>query len=171
MSGIGPLWGMKERVVDHTAAEVSVELLYRRDGARLERALIGAFGNRELAQDAAAEAFVQLLRRGDGVEFPARWVWKAAFAIARGVAAEGSGRSDRPVPDTSVVAGERDLDVLEALRTLSPMQRQAVVLHHYAGFDLRAVAEITGSTVGALKVHLLRARQRMRTQLGDTHER
>lgn len=156
-----------ERVEDGTKVEVSVEALYRRDGARLERALVGAFGSRELAQDATAEAFAQLLRRGDGVQHPARWVWTAAFAIARGAAAEGSGRSDQVVPDSPVRSGERDLDVLNALRVLSPMQRQAVVLHHYAWFDLRAISEITGSTVGALKVHLLRARQRMRTQLGE----
>ena len=155
-----------ERVEDGTGIVVSVEALYRREGARLERALVGAFGSRELAQDATAEAFAQLLRRGDDVQHPARWVWTAAFAIARGVAAEGAGRSDQPVPDSPGRSGERDLDVLNALRVLSPMQRQAVVLHHYAGFDLRAIAEITGSTVGALKVHLMRARQRMRTQLG-----
>lgn len=171
MSGLGPLWGVSERVVDEDAAVMVVESLYRGDGARLERALVGSFGSPELAQDAAAEAFAQLLRRGDEVEQPGRWVWKAAFAIARGLATERSARSDRPVPDTPGPSQERDLDVLRALKVLSPMQRQAVVLHHYAGFDLRTIAEITGSTVGALKVHLLRARQRMRTQLGELHDR
>lgn len=171
MGGIGPVRGVMERVEDGTGVEVSVEALYRRDGARLERALVGSFGSRELAQDATAEAFAQLLRRGGDVQRPERWVWTAAFAIARGLAAEGADRSDRVVPDSPARSGERDLDVLQALRALSPMQRQAVVLHHYAGFDLRTIAEITGSTVGALKVHLLRGRQRMRTQLGarDDH--
>jgi len=36
----------------------------------------------EVASDAVAEAFAQLIRRGDEVRDPRAWVWRSAFRIA-----------------------------------------------------------------------------------------
>ena len=43
------------------------EEVYRRDGDRLWRSLLGFSGDREIADDAVAEAFAQLLQRGEGM--------------------------------------------------------------------------------------------------------
>jgi DNA-directed RNA polymerase specialized sigma24 family protein len=44
--------------------EQTVESVYREQGTRLWRAVFAYTGNREVADDAVAEAFTQLLHRG-----------------------------------------------------------------------------------------------------------
>lgn len=150
---------------DVSTERSEIELLYRSDGARIERSLVGAFGSREIAAEATAEAFAQLIRRGSAVRSPGAWVWRSAFAIARGLAAQTSPESIE-VKDVGVLDAEYPVDLLAALAELTVLQRQAVVLHHYAGFRLSEIAEITGSSPGALKVHLSRARRKLRKKLG-----
>ena len=65
---------------------------------------------------------------------------------------------------------EPAIDLVRALRRLSPNQRAAVVLHHAAGYPVADVAGIIGSTTGAVKVHLLRGRRRLRALLGEEGE-
>jgi RNA polymerase sigma-70 factor (ECF subfamily) len=55
---------------------------------------------------------------------------------------------------------------MEALRVLPRKQRAAVVLHHGAGYPVRDVARIIGSTPAAVRVHLSRGRRRLRELLG-----
>jgi len=62
----------------------AIERSYREQREKLWRALLLFCGDREIASDAVAEAFAQLLRRGGAVRRPDRWVWRAAFSIARG---------------------------------------------------------------------------------------
>src|SRR5437870_8933778 len=61
-----------------------VERIYREDGGRLWRAVLVFAGDPEVASDAVAEAFAQVLRRGRAVRSPGAWVWRAAFRIAAG---------------------------------------------------------------------------------------
>ena len=58
-------------------------------------------------------------------------------------------------------------DLVVALRSLSPRQRAAVVLHHAADYPIREVAAILGSTPAAVKVHLMRGRRRLRELLEE----
>lgn len=46
--------------------EQEVERLYRTEGARLWRAVMAYSGDTEIANDAVAEAFTQVLARGEG---------------------------------------------------------------------------------------------------------
>jgi RNA polymerase sigma factor (sigma-70 family) len=116
-----------------------------------------------------AEAFAQALRGGDSIRAPLPWVWKASFRIAAGelksrdrwrelVAAQ---ETAAPQPDSSAA------ELVAALARISPKQRAAVVLHHYAGYPVKEVAEIIGSTAPAVKVHLSRGRKRLRELLRD----
>ena len=59
-----------------------VEAVYRSVHPRLWRSLLSYTGDAELASDAVAEAFAQVLRRGDAVDDVAAWVWRSAFRIA-----------------------------------------------------------------------------------------
>lgn len=142
-----------------------LEALYRRDGGRLWRAVLMYGGDREVASDAVAEALAQALRRGGAIRDPGRWVWRAAFRIAAGELQLRRRQSE----ETEVQYEPSDLPLLlrEALARLSPKQRAAVVLHHYAGYPLRDVARIIGSTKSAVGVHLHRARERLRRLLED----
>lgn len=146
--------------------ETRLELLYREHGGRLWRAVAAFAGNREVASDAVAEAFAQALRRGDELRDPIAWIWRTAFRIASGEL-KGRGRSGDLVTEGAYEDAEPLTDVLAALAKLSPKQRAAVVLHHYAGYPVKEVADIVGSTSAAVKVHLNRGRKRLRELLGD----
>lgn len=149
-----------------------IERLYREQSPKLWRALFAWSSDPEVASDAVAEAFMQLLGRGGAVRDPQAWVWRSAFKIARGILKERhltSGEVD--MPDTIVTPVEADDDLLTALAALTPMQRAAIVLHHYAGYRASEVAAIVGSTAPAVRVHLSVGRRRLRSLLSEeVHE-
>lgn len=66
------------------------------------------------------------------------------------------------VPDTSP---ERLIDLVRALGRLSDRQRVAVVLADYAGWSHRQIAQLIGTTVATVGVHVHRARIRLRELL------
>jgi RNA polymerase sigma-70 factor (ECF subfamily) len=144
-----------------------LERLYREQGARMWRSVLAFAGDPEVASDAVAEAFAQALRRGDEIRDPERWLWRSMYRIAAGELKE-RGRRQMTDVERSYEIEEPARELISALRKLSPKQRSAVVLHHAAGYPLREVAAILGSTTGAVKVHLARGRRRLRALLeGD----
>jgi RNA polymerase sigma-70 factor (ECF subfamily) len=142
-----------------------LERCYRRQHDKLWRSLLLFCGDPDVASDALAEAFAQALRRGDEVRDLDRWVWKAAFAIARGELRRRS--SGAALPDLPQEMPASTVDLVRALDRLSPKQRASVVLHHYAGYSTRETAAIIGSTPPAVGVHLQRARARLRDLLRE----
>ena len=144
--------------------EIRWEDVYREVGPRLQRALLLYAGDPDLAEDAAAEAFAQGIRRGDAIRDPGAWVWRAAFRIAAGRLKERS-RTARRLPETAYDPPESVRDLVVALGELSPAQRASVVLHDYAGYPASEIASIIGSTAPAVFVHLSRARKRLRSLL------
>jgi RNA polymerase sigma-70 factor (ECF subfamily) len=155
---------VKDVLVREVAADATpIERVYREQSGRLWRAVFAYAGDREIANDAVAEAFMQAIRRGPGLRAPERWVWRVAFRVAAGQLKERRrtvGEADAPYE-----MGEPVLDVLRALARLSPRQRAAIVLHHYAGYPVREVASILGSTPPAVRVHLSVGRKRLRELL------
>jgi RNA polymerase sigma-70 factor (ECF subfamily) len=144
-----------------------LERLYRQQGARMWRAVLAFSGDPEVANDAVAEAFAQALRRGEAIRELERWLWRTVFRIAAGELKER--RRERPV--SSEIAYEMEdpaRELVAALARLSPKQRAALVLHHAAGYPLRDVARMLDSTTGAVKVHLLRGRRRLRELLEES---
>jgi DNA-directed RNA polymerase specialized sigma24 family protein len=148
---------------------MELEQVYREQGAKMYRSLLLYTGDREIAADSVAEAFAQALRRGDGIHAPERWIWKAAYRIAAGDLArrqsEGVG-----LREASYELPDAPLLLSIAMRGLSPMQRASVALHDYAGYSLREVAALTGSSASAISVHLVRAHAKLRKQLEDRDE-
>lgn len=143
-----------------------IEAVYRAHAPRLWRSLLAYTGDAAIADDAVAEAFAQALRRGDALREPERWVWRTAYRIAAGALKE-RGRHSRTVAETSYRLDEAPASLSEALASLPPGQRAAVVLHYYADLRVRDVAEVLGISSAAVKVSLLRARRRLRTFLED----
>jgi RNA polymerase sigma-70 factor (ECF subfamily) len=154
-------------VGDRDDAPGEVERLYREQGDRMWRAVLAFAGDPEVASDAVAETFAQALRRWNAVHDPERWVWRTAFRIAAGMLKER--RMIGPEQDigSSYEMESPAVELVEALRRLSPRQRAAVVLHHAAGYPVREVAAILGSTPAAVKVHLKRGRDRLRDSLSE----
>jgi RNA polymerase sigma-70 factor (ECF subfamily) len=145
----------------------SVEAVYRADAERLWRAIYAFAGDAEIASDAVAEAFAQVLHRGAAVRDPAAWTWRTAFRISAG--AMKTRESADPGPSVSVEHVDRygDPDLLAALRQLPDAQRAAVILFYYADLPTRDIAARLGSNSLAVRANLSRGRGRLRQLLGD----
>ena len=142
-----------------------IERAYREQHDRLWRALFGYTGSRDVASDAAAEAFAQALAHREELRSPDDWVWTAAFRIARGQLVdrpiEGLGNEDSYDPAESVI------DLVRALAQLPERQRLAVVLRDYADRPTAEVADVLGITTATVYVHLNHARKRLRMLLEE----
>ena len=143
------------------------EDVYREHGPRLLRSVLLFAGDREIANDAVAEAFAQAIRRGDGVREALPWITRVAFRVAAGELKERR-RTDYPLVEQAYEMPEPAAELVTALSKLSPKQRAAAVLHFRDGYTFAEVADLIGSTTSAVGVHLNRARKRLRDMMGDT---
>ena len=134
----------------------------------LWRALLAFSGSREVADEAEAEAWAQVLRRGEGVDDPAAWAWRSAFRIAAGeLKRRSSAATPGLVPDVGVAGPESALDLIAALRHLSDQQRACVVLCDLAGYRATETAQLLGTTAGTVRMQRMRAHRRLRDLLED----
>jgi RNA polymerase sigma-70 factor (ECF subfamily) len=147
----------------------ALERLYRDEGARLERALVLYAGNREVARDAVAETFAQLIHGRARVRDPRAWTWRTAFLIAAGDLKDRGTRTAE-LPEPSYEMAEPLIDLMRELAKLTPKQRACLVLFHSAGYPAKEVARIVGSTPGSVTVHLAVGRKRLRELLEDQHD-
>lgn len=154
---------MQDSLVDERQAHI--EAVYRSEFPKLWRALYGYAGDAEVASDAAAEAFARAIRDQEGIRDLAAWTWRVAFRVA---AAELRRRGTHlPAETTAYEVPHPVPELVAALRTLSPNQRLAVVLHDYADRPTSEVAETIGCSKATVHVHLSQARRRLRTLLED----
>jgi RNA polymerase sigma-70 factor (ECF subfamily) len=148
-------------------ARTDVEALYRADADRMWRAVYAFAGDAEIASDAVAEAYAQLIRRGDAVRDPAAWVWRTAFQISRGQLKDRSRVIEPATDSTEHTDAYTDQDLLEAVRQLPDGQRAAVILFYYADLPIREIADRLGTNGLAVRANLSRGRRRLRQLLGD----
>jgi RNA polymerase sigma-70 factor, ECF subfamily len=144
----------------------SVEAVYRADAERLWRAVYAFAGDADIASDAVAEAFAQVLSRGAAIRDPAAWTWRTAFRISAGIL-KSRGSSDAASIPAEHVDQYADPDLLAALRQLPDAQRAAVILFYYADLPIREIAARLGTNSLAVRANLSRGRGRLRHLLGD----
>jgi serine/threonine-protein kinase RsbT len=72
--------------------------------------------------------------------------------------------SSPEAPDETLLAGEEQAAIAEALGRLGERERQTLLAHEVAGQDTRSLAARTGSTSGAVAAQLNRTRARMRVE-------
>jgi RNA polymerase sigma-70 factor (ECF subfamily) len=155
---------VQDAVVKDQRSEV--ERTYREQRDRLWRALLAFTGDPDVAGDALAEAFAQLISRGAEVRSPDAWVWTAAFRIAAGEM--GRRRTSELTGTESPYELPEPVDhLVRALALIPRAQRLAVVLHDYADRPTDEVASILGVTRATVHVHLSRGRKRLRRLLGE----
>ncbi|MEZ5178142.1 MAG: RNA polymerase sigma factor [Acidimicrobiales bacterium] len=154
-----------------------VKATYIEVRAPLWRALVAWSGDVDVADEAVAEAFAQLLRRGADVLDPAAWVWRAAFRVAAGDLQRRRRRSragaDPEVLELVPSAADRlpddAMDLVDALQALTDQQRQCIALVDVAGHTAPSAAEILGTSAATVRVQLMRARRQLRTLLADSN--
>jgi len=73
--------------------------------------------------------------------------------------------SKEPNPETSVLRGESEQRLREAVQKVPPLYRMVLVLHDMEGLSTTEVARVTGLREGTVRVRLHRARLMVRQQL------
>ncbi len=148
------------------------DAIWRESGPTIWRAVYAyAGGNREVADDAVAEAFARAMARDADVRDPVAYVYRIAFRVAGAELARRK-KETAEVPEIATADVSRNglPDLLHALRELTPAQRAAVYLHYRVDLPVREVAHLTGMSSAAVKVHLMRGRRRLRELLGEEDE-
>jgi RNA polymerase sigma-70 factor, ECF subfamily len=133
--------------------------------------MIGHLGD---AEDAVQEAYARAWQRWNRVGTyadPEGWVRTVAYRIAVSSWRKARNRllaHGRHGPADDVPAlGPEHLDLVDALRTLTPDQRRAVVLHHLVGLTVEEVAAEVGAATGTVKSRLTRGRRALADRLHD----
>ena len=148
----------------------AIERSYRANASRLWRSLLLFSGSVDVADEALAEAFAQAVARGDAIRDVDAWIWKAAFKIAGGELQQRRRIAKDTLPELPVEMPQQTVDLVNALRSLAPRQREALILHHYAGYSTKEVARILGSTGPGVGMLLDRGRRKLRSLLEERHE-
>jgi RNA polymerase sigma-70 factor (ECF subfamily) len=121
------------------------------------------------AEDLAQEAFARLWRERDRLDWGDTvlpWLVVTTRRLAqdrfRALRRRLAGRSDGHMPATleSGVA-DRWLDVRDAMATLAPLERTALVLTAVDGHTYEEAAVLLGTTAGALRAAASRARRKL----------
>jgi RNA polymerase sigma-70 factor, ECF subfamily len=124
----------------------------------------------DVVQDSFVSAYRQLATLKDRKSF-SRWMAQ----IVRRQALAVAGRKVRMVPlnaDTEDVVADDSLDLdsrqlLEAVMSLSDEEQRVLMLRHFDGHEMAAIAQITGEPVGTITKRLSRAHAHLRERLKE----
>ena len=157
--------------------------LYQRHRQPIFRFTYRLVGSVEVAEDLTHDCFLSLIRKPENFR-PENGASLRTylFAAARNLAfkhfrsqvREGTldELDEEPVaprrhePLRTVLAQELVDRVREAIVSLPPLQREALVLFEYEGLTLSEIAVIADTDIGAVKSRLYRARERLKVMLG-----
>jgi RNA polymerase sigma-70 factor (ECF subfamily) len=170
---------------EHVALAVAgdaFDTFYRSEKPRVVAVVSSLTGDRAAAEDIVQEAFATAMRRWatvSGYDRPGDWVKRVAVnrAISRFRRRQSESRAltklvgQSPDDDLARPPGGPgdawdDDPLWSAVRRLPRRQAQAVVLVYVDDLSLERVAEILQCSVGSVKTHLYRARQRLAAELG-----
>ncbi len=149
--------------------------LYDRYREPIFRFAYRLLGSVEIAEDVTHDCFLSLIRKPENFR-PGRASLKTyLYAAARNLAMKhfrNQGRetgldevSEEPKdspkrgPLRRLLDEELATQVREAVFSLPPLQREALILFEYEGLSLNEIAEIAGTDTGAIKARLYRARE------------
>jgi RNA polymerase sigma-70 factor (ECF subfamily) len=155
--------------------------LYERHRQPVFRFAYRLLGSIELAEDLTHDTFLSLIRRPASFKRERASLRTYLIAAVRNLAfkhfrdtgrettldeiAEEPRISQRQEPLGRVLEEELALKVREAVMSLPPLQREALILFEYEGLSLNEIAAVTDSDAGAIKARLYRARERLKSVL------
>lgn len=161
----------EERVTD---GEIEFSVFFRAEFGAVLRTVSLMLRDDARAEEVTQDAFIQLLKNWPKVsryDRPQAWVRRVAIRLAMRVI-----RRDRlwavarfKLAPAGASPGP-SLDVADAIGRLSSSQRAAIVLHYYEDRPVVEIAAILGCAEPTARVHLHRARQRLRELLGEVDD-
>ncbi len=157
------------------------EELVRRHLRSAHAVALGVLGNPADAEDVCQDAFLTALERLEECRDPKRfaaWLmrivrnralnFRASRSLRQGVPLEeAAGKSGSGDPQREAERSEARERLLAALSGLPESQREVVLLHDLEGWRHREIAELLGTSEGAVRVRLHEARRRLRTELEE----
>ena len=158
-------------------ADARFEEFFQAEYARLFRALCLVTGSRDEADEVAQTAFLKVLERWDRVASmasPTGFLYRTAMNEFRSRYRSAARSMKRAItfarPDDAFEAVEDRDVVIQALRTLIPQQRAAVVLTSLLGYSSEEAGHMLGMKPAAVRTLSSRARAKMRQSLGAAHD-
>ena len=155
--------------------------LYEQHRAAIFRFSYRLSGSVEAAEDITHDCFLSLIKKPQNFLPDRGSLRNYLFSAARNLwlkQLRNSGREsamDEFSEDQFIAAGreplrqllddELSVKVQEAVASLAPLQREALILFEYEGLALNEIATMVGTDVGAVKSRLHRARERLRNTL------
>ena len=144
------------------------EPVFRRLFPMAGRLAYRILGDRELAEDVAAEACARALARWRRVgRLPYREAW--ILRVASNLALDAVKRRPPPAPANLPAANLEDAVVLRlalttALHALPRRQREVIMLRYLVGLPDRDVADALGIGEGTVRTHVRRALEALRSR-------
>ena len=136
-------------------------------------------GNAETAEEVVQDSFVrafQGLRRYDHRDRFRAWLFRILVNRCRTRATQERNRNKNLAPGVPVdlvtgpdLPGDRMEEIDLALGKLAPESREAFLLKYVEEMSYEEAAAVTGDSISALKMRVLRARTRLKELLGDEH--
>ena len=131
-------------------------------------------GSEASAEDIVQECFLSLLRNPDGYDAARAPIRPFLLAVARNLARKRWRTEQRwsamdeeafvaePVDPTARQTAEL---VAQAVQSLPPLQREALILFEYEDLSLEEIGSVVDAEVGTVKARLHRARENLRRML------
>lgn len=113
-----------------------------------------------------AEAFARALANEAHIREPVAWLYRVAFRIASSEMKREARLEEHHELESR--EDDRPFVVFAVLRQLSPSQRAVAYLHYQADQPVTVVANLLGISSAAVRVHLYRARRRLRELLEES---
>jgi RNA polymerase sigma factor, sigma-70 family len=172
-----------ERLLEQAANgnTAAFQILYERYRDPIFRFAYRLLGSVEAAEDVAHDCFLSLIKEPGRFDSTRASLRTYLYAAARNQAAkrfQSFGRetaideladeprsADRQGPMALVLDDELAGEVAQAIASLPPLQREALVLFEYEDLSLAEIAAAVGADSGTVKGRLFRAREKLRARL------
>lgn len=160
----------------------ALESLYRRHRDRVYASCYRMVGDAQVAEDLLQESFLRILRYSDTFKGDAAFTtW--LYRLVRNVCLDHMKREARLDERSRSWAlehlrevGTREAEdprtdlVRSALYELPPDRREVLVLSRYEGLSYAEIADVCGTTVGAIKVRAHRAMRELRARYQELEQ-
>jgi RNA polymerase sigma-70 factor (ECF subfamily) len=157
------------------------QILYERYRDPIFRLAFRLLGSAEAAEDVAHDCFLSLIQAPHRFDPERASLRTYIYAAARNQAAkryQNSGREsgldeigeepevgERHSPMAHVLDNELASEVEQAIASLPPLQREAIVLFEFEDLTLAEIAAVVGADSNTVKARLFRAREKLRNRL------
>lgn len=157
------------------------QILYERYRDPIFRFAYRLLGSAEAAEDVAHDCFLSLIKEPGRFDSNRASLRTYIYATARNLAAKryhSFGRetaideladepamAERHAPVARLLDEELASEVQQAIASLPPLQREALVLFEYDELSLAEIGEVVGADANAVKQRLFRAREKLRVRL------